>query len=286
MNYHKCTGPCGETKEETTEFFYKNANVKRGFTSECKVCVRARSRAYLKLHKDDAAERKRAYNKSHKEEIDAYNKKYGESHKEEIAIRNKKYRDSHKEEIAARDRVYKKSHKEQRAAYREEHKEEIAAQAKAYKERPVNKERIRINRVQYDRKKRLSNPQFKSATRIRHATGDVVVKNLEKGKSVDLLGGTSEFVRSYLESKFHVHPDTGIEMDFKNRGKGEGKWNIDHIKSLNSFDLTDKNQYAVAGHWTNIQPLWHCEHLEKHKNEKYGNSYTYDGRHKVLKNDE
>lgn len=50
-------------------------------------------------------------------------------------------------------------------------------------------------------------------------------------------------------------------MAWKNWGvKG---WHIDHIKLLASFDLTNKEQFLQAVHYTNLQPLWWYENLLK-----------------------
>ena len=40
-------------------------------------------------------------------------------------------------------------------------------------------------------------------------------------------------------------------------------WHIDHIKPLNSFDLTDPEQLKEACHYTNLQPLWWYDNIEK-----------------------
>jgi hypothetical protein len=40
-------------------------------------------------------------------------------------------------------------------------------------------------------------------------------------------------------------------------------WHIDHIKPLDSFDLTDPEQQLVACHWSNLQPLWWRDNLSK-----------------------
>ena len=42
-----------------------------------------------------------------------------------------------------------------------------------------------------------------------------------------------------------------------------GKWHIDHIIPLSSFDLTDYEQVKVACNYKNLQPLWAEDNLRK-----------------------
>lgn len=58
---------------------------------------------------------------------------------------------------------------------------------------------------------------------------------------------------AYLEAKFTDG------MSWKNYGK----WHIDHIKPLASFDLTDPEQVKAACHFTNLQPLWASDNISK-----------------------
>lgn len=54
-------------------------------------------------------------------------------------------------------------------------------------------------------------------------------------------------------------------MTWDNYGKGSDKWNIDHIRPLASFDLTDPIKFKQAVHYTNLQPLWQKDNLKKGK---------------------
>lgn len=42
-----------------------------------------------------------------------------------------------------------------------------------------------------------------------------------------------------------------------------GQWEVDHIKSLASFDLTDPIQLAEACNFSNLQPLWALDNNRK-----------------------
>jgi len=60
---------------------------------------------------------------------------------------------------------------------------------------------------------------------------------------------------AYLEALF----TPGMTWD----NRGLYGWHIDHIKPLASFDLTDREQFLQACHYTNLQPLWWQDNLKK-----------------------
>lgn len=77
--------------------------------------------------------------------------------------------------------------------------------------------------------------------------------NAKIGSAVRDLGcGIFEF-REYIEKKFK----DGMSLD------NHGEWHFDHIRPLASFDLTDRNQFLAACHFTNYQPLWVSENFSK-----------------------
>ena len=42
-----------------------------------------------------------------------------------------------------------------------------------------------------------------------------------------------------------------------------GEWEIDHIRPICSFDLTDMEQMKQCFHYTNMQPLWRVDNQSK-----------------------
>lgn len=45
--------------------------------------------------------------------------------------------------------------------------------------------------------------------------------------------------------------------------ENHGKWHMDHIKPCSSFDLTDPEEQKLCNHYSNLQPLWDYENLQK-----------------------
>ena len=69
-------------------------------------------------------------------------------------------------------------------------------------------------------------------------------KVVKKSKSLDYISCDAEFLKNHIESQFRDN------MDWKT-----DNWDIDHIRPVSSFDLTDENQILVCLNWRNLQPL-------------------------------
>ena len=80
------------------------------------------------------------------------------------------------------------------------------------------------------------------------------------GSFVRDLGCSLDAFRVYLES--HFNPG----MTWDNYGRGPGKWNLDHITPLVAFDLTNREQFLTAAHYSNYQPMWSEENGSKWAN--------------------
>jgi hypothetical protein len=70
-----------------------------------------------------------------------------------------------------------------------------------------------------------------------------------------LLGCSPSQLKAHFEAQFDVG------MSWANRGH----WQIDHIKQVAEFDLTDATQRAACFHYTNLRPLWSIENMRRQR---------------------
>jgi len=76
-------------------------------------------------------------------------------------------------------------------------------------------------------------------------------------RTEELLGCTVKEAKTYLESLFRP----GMTWD----NYGLYGWHIDHIKPINTFDLSDPEQQKQCFHYTNLRPLWAKDNLSRPK---------------------
>lgn len=86
--------------------------------------------------------------------------------------------------------------------------------------------------------------------RLRNALGTKITKSK---KTLELLGCTVQELRVHLESQF----TTGMTWE------NQGKWHIDHKIPCSSFDLTKESEQLKCFHFSNLQPLWAIDNLQK-----------------------
>lgn len=111
----------------------------------------------------------------------------------------------------------------------------------------------------YEREYRYSRKQedmfFKIKSNLSSRLSDLIQNRGLGQRTVELLGCDKNVFLNHLESQFTEG------MTWENYGlKG---WHVDHIIPLSSFDLTNEDEVKKACHYTNLQPLWWQDNLEK-----------------------
>mgnify|MGYP003342197965 FL=1 len=127
-----------------------------------------------------------------------------------------------------------------------------------------NKEKIIKNNSQYNKNnkvkinKRLNKRnkidiQFRLSNNLRARIREALKNNQKAGSAVRDLGCSIEQFKEYIASKFA----NGMTWD------NYGEWHLDHIKPLATYNLSDRQQFLEACHYTNYQPLWAKDNLSK-----------------------
>ncbi len=80
--------------------------------------------------------------------------------------------------------------------------------------------------------------------------------NIKYGKTLELVGCDIYKLKSHLESKFSEGMNWG----------NYGDWEIDHIKPISLFNLSNEVEQRTCFHYTNLQPLWKFDNRSKSDN--------------------
>lgn len=135
---------------------------------------------------------------------------------------------------------------------RETHAQKISDRQKSWYK--ANSEAVK-RRVHDHKKLQLkTNIQLKISEALRRRLYMAMKRNSKSGSAVRDLGCTIDELKLHLERQFDAR------MHWGNCGE---YWHIDHITPLASFDLTDREQFLRAVHWTNLQPLEKIENIKK-----------------------
>lgn len=120
--------------------------------------------------------------------------------------------------------------------------------------KPLCTEKLRIYKRNYMRQKRQTSIQYKLIHNLRRRLNHALKSQDKIGSYSKHLGCTVIELKLHLESKFQPG------MTWENYGK----WHIDHIIPLSSFDLCDSIQFSKACHYQNLQPLWAIDNRKKY----------------------
>lgn len=174
--------------------------------------------------------------------------RYGARHPERI----KAYRESLKS-LPLEDRT--RAGKKHRKAKLLSDPGYYARQMKSWKQR--NPEKYRVIYARWKRKRYATDPGFRMQELLKACVSRRLrtEKISRSGRVCELLGCTIPGLKAHLESLF------APGMTWEN--KGRFGWHIDHKRPCSLFDLTDPSQQRACFHYTNLQPLWWRDNLEK-----------------------
>ncbi len=235
---HQC-----DTSKEVT-LFRKDNRKTSGYGSTCKECGARKRRTYYETNKQKLKQSHYEWVEKNKEYVNQY-RRARKGTDPTFVPKVKKSSLPHDQAVEKRkqaDREYRQKTAEHQIAYRKEYNAS---------HRKENTERVK--------KREACDIQFKLANRLRARTRFALkAQSAEKAiTSCELLGCSFVFFREWIERQF------SDGMTWENWGKGDGKWNLDHIRPVSSFDLVDPEQQKMCFHYTNVRPLWAQENLSK-----------------------
>ncbi|NRF91525.1 hypothetical protein HQN89_10890 [Paenibacillus frigoriresistens] len=213
----KCS-KCGGDKPATTEYFYAHKTRKSGLMADCKICW-----------KKDYSEQKKEYYKKNRSIAIEYLKTYRSEHLEELKEKRKQYVKANKKKIREYYKKYRVIHTDRMRAY-------------SNKSYILNKDQKNA----YMRNKRKTDLNCRLLGSLRARVYNAVKKGYKSARTMELLGCTTEHLKTHLESQFDCL------MSWENYGT---YWHIDHIRPCASFDLLDAEQQKQCFHYSNLQPL-------------------------------
>ena len=223
----------------------------------CKECLKEQRRIQSKRHyqkyKKDICKKAKVKYEENKEYYKTKAAEYRIKNKEKIQEINRKYKENNEEKI-----------KDKNKKYYLKNKEKLKTKTKEY-----TKNNPEIKRNWY-RKKRKSDIAFK----IKHNITNLILKhlklkNIPKDNSIqNILNYTVSDLKLHLEKQFETW------MNWDNHGKTANSpkttWHIDHIKPINTFNITSIYCEDFKKCWAleNLRPLDSYINVRRPKNGK------------------
>jgi len=210
-------------------------------------------------------EYQKIYREKHKEQYKIYRQKHNGKRKEQSEIWREKNKEYYKN--------YYQNNKDKINKYREKNKNKIKEYKKEWIKRNKNKVRElhkqwaiknRKKMNLYQKNKREYDINYKIVCNLRSRLVKALKNNSKTKTTLKLVGCGIEFLREHLQKQFKQG------MNWQNYGL----WHIDHIRPCSKFDLSKPNEQAKCFNYSNLQPLWAKENLEK-SNKNYRDRKIY-----------
>jgi hypothetical protein len=248
--------------EKPLSEFHKSKQRKDGYKGECKQCRSQKSNKNIerenlaKQHKKlcPRCNQIKDFSEFHKEKtryygIGVYCKKclynIAKENKHRINKYSKKWYKNNIEKSKQFKQNWNKKNPNYHKRYYQEHKKELSRQYTIY-----------------SRNRRRKDVKFRMLLNLRRRIIYAIKGKDKSQKTMDLIGCSIDFLKNHLESKFKE----GMTWD----NYGKSGWHIDHIKPCALFDLSEPEEQAKCFNYSNLQPLWAEENMNK--KDKYPNN--------------
>lgn len=250
-----CTN-CGI--EHPLDAFGKNKNLPLGRQISCRESVNEKQRKRYKEDPIYAAKKKASdakWGRENPEKVHEVSKRWLENNPERQKENCRRWYKENPEKRREDARNYRAKYPERSRAYSRKWSNKNPEKVKEYSKK-WNKENLEKH-AKWRRERRATDPDFKLKCTLRNRINSVIrlhKKGKKAGSAVADLGCSVPELVTYLENKFTE------EMSWENHGVC---WELDHVKPLSYFDLTNREQFVIACHYSNLQPLTVKKHREK-----------------------
>lgn len=110
-------------------------------------------------------------------------------------------------------------------------------------------------RAKWESNRKKTDKDYRLEHMIRNRIRMAIKTNVKSGRSLQLLGCSIPFLKTYIANKFK----SGMVWE------NWGKWHLDHIIPCCCFDLSKVSEQQRCFHYSNLQPLWAKDNLSKSK---------------------
>lgn len=165
-------------------------------------------------------------------------KKWREKHADKIKLKAKKYREKNKDKLRQHSLEWSSKNKDKIKQYTKNR----------------NKEKTKIRKQRYHSKKK-DDPCYRLNCSVRSHIFYATKQAKNNTKWINIVGYSVQELRIHLESLFV----DGMSWD------NYGKWHIDHIRPVASFDFSGDPFGTAKECWQldNLQPLWAIDNIKK-----------------------
>lgn len=225
---------------------YQKAGGGRWLQPYCKPCDAQRKNKYCIDNKDRLKEKGHKDYLNNREVILAKDKEKRAAKRPETLKRIRELIEAKK--MSPEERKKRKSECDKK--YRERNKEKIKAIKKEY-----YYSKNGLEKAKEWQRKMMNDIEFVTKKRLRGRVYVALKRGVKSEGTMRLLGCSIEYFKQYFESLFTEGMSWDIYL--------QGGIHIDHIVPCKNFDLTKPEEQKKCFHYSNLQPLWQLDNLQK-----------------------